>query len=577
MRKKSVSNAKWVKQDISKKDLLFIQQKYGVCEIVAAALCKRVDNLDCLQDFLSPKLKNLLPDPFLLLDMKAATQRIKAAIQSGEKIVIYGDYDVDGATSSALFKNYFAQIGVQVDIYIPDRILEGYGPNKQAFLNLAQSGYTLCITVDCGIVAHAEIEFAQQNGLDVIVVDHHISTDKMPSAVAVVNPNRIDQSQILHTESLAAVGVSFLVLIALNVVLRYSGFFQENAIKEPNLIQFLDVVALGTVCDIVKLTGINRAFVFQGLKVIKKNKNLGLATLIAELGIFDEISAYHLGYIIGPHINAGGRISKSSLGSQLLCTKCSQEAKKIAHQLIALNIKRKEIEDQALGQALLQVESVEDKFVMVSSDQWHQGIIGIVASRLKDHFYLPTFVISCGQSVAKASARSIKGTNLGAVVIIAKSEKIIIEGGGHKMAAGFSVENAKLLELRQFFKKQFANINTERIIEFDAQIKLWEITQTLCSQLEVLEPHGVGNPEPKFVISDFSIAYSRVIKDQHVSCVLVDNATGAKKNAIAFRAMQSGLGKILIDGVAKKILAKIKLNHWNGRQDVQIIIDDVSV
>jgi single-stranded-DNA-specific exonuclease len=570
----TINGAKLHFKSISVKDKLFLTQKYGIPYVISTLLYNRQPNLDEIDHFLSPKLKNLIPDPFLLLGMQKAINRIIDAIKLDEKIVIYGDYDVDGATSSALFKKYFKALGLNVKIYIPDRISEGYGPNKSAFLKLKELGYNLCITVDCGIMAHDEIKFAKENKLDVIVVDHHMSIDTLPDAEAVVNPNRIDQPNVPYTENLAAVGVSFLVLIAVNTTLRSINFFQQNNIEEPNLIDYLDIVALGTVCDIVKLTGINRALVKQGLKVIQKRKNLGLRTLIDVLGIYDEITTYHLGYIIGPHINAGGRLSDSSLGSELLSTDDPQRAKDIAVTLQSLNLKRREIEKSAFDEALLKVEYTNDKFVMVDSENWHQGIIGIVASRLKDHFHLPTIVISKDTEIGKASARSIKGTNLGAAVISAKTENLIIEGGGHEMAAGFSVENKKILDLKNFFKKQFHDINTEKIIIIDEEIQLNAITVDFCQQLNLLAPYGVGNPEPKFIISNIRIINARIINNQHISCIISDLFTGKSIRAIAFQIINSKLGNSILCSNVTKLLVKIKLEYWQGRLNPQLIIED---
>lgn len=570
----TINGARLEFKSVPARDKLFLSQKYNIPSVISSLIYQRQPDFDGIDDFLLPKLKNIIPDPFLLLEMEQAIKRIVQAINSSERIVIYGDYDVDGATSSALFKKYFKAIGINVGIYIPDRISEGYGPNKNAFLKLRQSGYRLCITVDCGVLAHKEIKFAKENNLDVIVVDHHMSIETLPDADAVVNPNRIDQPRVPYTESLAAVGVSFLVLIALNSILRSQNFFELNNIQEPNLIDYLDIVALGTVCDIVKLNGINRALVKQGLKIIQKCKNLGLRTLIDELGIYDEITAYHLGYIIGPHINAGGRLSDSSLGSELLSTDDRERASEIAVTLKGLNLKRREIEKIALDEALVKANSTCDKFIMVDSENWHQGIIGIVASRLKDHFHLPTIVISRDSSMGKASCRSIKGTNLGAAVISAKAEGLIIEGGGHEMAAGFSVENKKLDDLKNFFRRQFHGINTERVITVDEEVQLHSITAEFCQQISLLEPYGVGNPEPKFILSNIRMINPRVINDQHISCIVIDNFTGKSVRAIAFQAMNSKLGNSILLSSPTKLIVKIKLDCWQGRFAPQLIIED---
>lgn len=576
----TVCGAKLSLLTIDYKTRLFFEQKFGLSAILASVLYNRKYNESSIENFLSPRIKNSLPDPFLLLGMKEAIARIIYAIDNQEKIVVYGDYDVDGATSSALLKNYFKELGVIVDIYIPDRIEEGYGPNSQAFLKLKQASYSLCITVDCGIVAFNEIKFAKENGLDIIIIDHHISAETLPEAVAIVNPNRIDQEYISGTENLAAVSVSFLVIIALTKQLKENNFFQGQLI--PDLMEFLDLVALGTVCDIVKLTEINRALVATGLKIIKKKKNLGLRALIEQLGIKGELTAYTLGYIIGPHINAGGRISKSSLGSRLLSSNDEEEALEIALQLKVLNIKRKEIEKAAFEEALQQVICVKQKFVMVQSSNWHPGVIGIVASRLKEHFHLPTIVISSAQSssnIGKASCRSIAGTNLGAAVLEAKIAGLIIEGGGHKMAAGFSVELNKIKDLTLFFKEKFLPINTERTIKIDDEITLAAITIEFCQELEKLQPFGMGNSEPIFLLKNIKIINPSIIKEEHISCLIYDSLTNKSMRAVAFKAANNSLGQHLINpyGTNKsitKLIIKVKPGYWQGRLKAEIIIED---
>ncbi|ABD45889.1 single-stranded-DNA-specific exonuclease RecJ [Neorickettsia sennetsu] len=572
--RKSIKGSVWIHNYVPPKELLFLRQKFGLSLTVASVLYNRVGADDDIATFLDPKLKHTLPDPFSLLGMKEGIERILRAISEDEKIVIYGDYDVDGATSSALLKNYFREIGKKVDIYIPDRITEGYGPNKVAFTQLKKEGYTLCITVDCGILAHAEIEAANTIGLDIIVVDHHISTDVIPPATAVINPNRIDQPNVINTEHLAAVGVSFLLLIGLNVVLRAKGFFDNK--KEPNLINYLDLVALGTVCDVVRLTGINRAFVKQGLKVIDQRKNLGLSILTKELKLFSTLEAYHLGYVIGPHINAGGRISQSSLGSRLLSTQNPAEAEEIATTLCVLNLKRKEIERAALQEVITQVEKTSKKVILAASANWHQGIIGIVASRIKDRYHLPTIILSIDGNIAKASARSIRDANIGMAVIAAKESGLIIEGGGHKMAAGFSCETRKIPAIRDFFEEYFKDVNTQETIHIDSELYIDTITSDLCDDLKILAPHGAGNPEPKFVLKDVRVVTSKIIgEDGHIACTLRDVRTHTVIRGIAFRA-DPILKEAILNCEVTNFLVKIKADSLGYSNKPQVIIEDAS-
>ncbi|AHX11609.1 single-stranded-DNA-specific exonuclease RecJ [Neorickettsia helminthoeca str. Oregon] len=571
--KVSVKGAIWSLNEVPEKEILFIKQKFGLSSIVASVLYNRVETEDDISAFLDPKLRNTLPDPFSLLGVAQAVERILEAIKKNEKIVIYGDYDVDGATSSALIKNYLRNIGKEVSIYIPDRITEGYGPNSTAFTKLREEGYTLCITVDCGILAHKEIESANSIGLDIIVVDHHISTDVIPPAVAVINPNRIDQPHIRHTENLAAVGVSFLLIIGLNATLRATGFF-DGIRDEPNLINYLDLVALGTVCDIVKLTGINRALVKQGLKVIDQKKNLGLSILIHELEIYTKLDVYHLGYIIGPHINAGGRISKSSLGSTLLSTNDVSEATEIARILRALNLRRKEIEKTALQEAITQIENTNRKVIMVASKNWHQGIIGIVASRIKDRYHLPTIIVSIDNNIGKASARSIKNANIGTAVIAAKEKGLIIEGGGHRMAAGFSCEIGKIPEIQQFFEEHFKNIDIQETVHVDGELYVDTITYDLYEELKVLAPCGPGNPEPRFVLTSVRVVTSKIIgEDGHIACTLRDIRTYKTIRGIAFHP-NSKLTEAILNCEATRFLVKVKLENWQSVSKPQVIIED---
>ncbi|KYH12700.1 single-stranded-DNA-specific exonuclease RecJ [Neorickettsia sp. 179522] len=570
----SIKGSIWVHNPIPSKELLFLRQKFGLSLTVASVLYNRVEADDDIANFLDPKLKHTLPDPFSLLGMKEAIERILKAISQDEKIVIYGDYDVDGATSSALLKNYFREIGKKVDVYIPDRITEGYGPNKAAFTQLKKEGYTLCITVDCGTLAHTEIEVANTIGLDIIVVDHHISADVIPPATAVINPNRIDQPNVPYTEHLAAVGVSFLLLIGLNVILRTKGFFDNKS--EPNLINYLDLVALGTVCDVVRLTGINRAFVKQGLKVINQRRNLGLQTLTQELKLFNTLDTYHLGYIIGPHINAGGRISQSSLGSRLLSTQNPAEAEEIATTLCVLNLKRKEIERTALQEVITQVEKTNKKIILAASANWHQGIIGIVASRIKERYHLPTIILSIDGNIAKASARSIKGANIGVAVIAAKESGLIIEGGGHKMAAGFSCAVEKIPAIREFFEEYFKEVDTQESIRIDSELYIDTITSDLCEDLKILAPHGSGNPEPKFVLKNVRIVTSRIIgEDGHIACTLRDARTHTSIRGIAFRA-DPILKEAILNCEVTNLLVKIKADNLGYSGKPQVIIEDAS-
>lgn len=568
--KRSVANASWQLQETNQREVLTLTQRFELPEILARILVARGINIENASNFLYPLLRSLLPDPFHLLDMNKAVSRIIKAINNKENIAIFGDYDVDGATSSALISRYFMEIGIHSLIYIPNRIDEGYGLNTDALLQLKKKGIKLCISVDCGTLAHQPIEDAKNFDLDVIVVDHHIGTEKLPNAIAVVNPNRLDENSPYN--NLAAVGVSFLLVVALNKSLREQGFFLNK--KEPDLFDLLDLVALGTVCDVMQITGLNRAFVFQGLKIISARKNVGLCVLSDVLEILEKPNVSRLGFSIGPCINAGGRVGEASLGAKLLSTNDEEEAHEIALKLIDLNNARKVLETEALSEAIIQAEKFiksNTKFIMVSGN-WHQGIIGIIASRLKEQFHLPAIVISLSNGVGKASCRSIAGVDIGAAVLSAKFMNLIIEGGGHNMAAGFSVEEKKINDLCNFFAARFVNSINEKFLKVDGIITVKTINLSLWRQLQRLEPFGVGNPEPRFIIQGIKVTKPEIIGTDHIKCFITDES--AMVRAIAFRSANTKLGLAIMEGNVRAVLGKISMNYWNGREFIQFLIED---
>ncbi|MDG7055166.1 MAG: single-stranded-DNA-specific exonuclease RecJ [Wolbachia endosymbiont of Menacanthus eurysternus] len=569
--KRSITNALWRLQEADQREILTLTQKFELPEILARALVIRGVSVESAGNFLYPLIRSLLPDPFHLLDMDKAVCRIIRAMNNGENIAIFGDYDVDGATSSALINRYLRTIGIYSIIYIPDRVNEGYGLNADALLQLKKKGIDLCISVDCGTLAYQPIEDAKNFDLDIIVIDHHLGTEKLPSAVAVVNPNRLDESS--PYTNLAAVGVSFLLIVALNKSLREQGFFTNR--KEPDLFDLLDLVALGTVCDVMQITGLNRAFVSQGLKVMSARKNVGLRVLFDALGILEKPSVSRLGFNIGPCINAGGRIGEASLGARLLSTDNEEETHSIALKLIDLNNTRKMMENEAILEATTQAEkSVKSgaNFVMVSGN-WHQGIIGIIASRLKERFHLPTIVISLNNEIGKASCRSIPGIDIGAAVLSAKFINLIIEGGGHSMAAGFAIKEGKVNDLYDFFTERFAHFTHNKALKADGIVTAKAINLSLWNQLQRLEPFGVGNPEPRFIIQGAKIRKPEVIGVDHIKCFIADD--NAMVRAIAFRSANTHLGSAIMKGNVEAILGKISMNYWNGNEFVQFLIEDV--
>lgn len=578
---KSVNGYNWALRPYDERTSLALSQKFELPEITARLLAAKGVAIENAEDFLNPSIKNSLPDPYHLIDMEKAAKRLAEAVKANESVVVFGDYDVDGATSSALLKKFFAQLGLNAGIYIPDRIDEGYGPNTEALLRLRKEGADVVITVDCGTVSFEPLEEAKRSGLEIIVIDHHIGAEQLPDAIAVVNPNRIDETSP-HT-NLAAVGLSFLLAVAISRALRTDGFFKNR--PEPDIMQLLDLVALGTVCDVMPLTGLNRAYVSQGLKIMAKRNNLGLKTL-ADVARMDGAPAvYHAGFLLGPRINAGGRIGKAWMGAKLLSTDDESEAEQIALELDKLNEERKAIETLVLDEALALADKINDPVIIVAGEGWHPGVIGIVASRLKEKYRRPTAVIALKNGVGKASARSISGVDFGAAVTAARIEGLLIAGGGHKMAAGFTVEEKRLGEFKEFINSQLKNqvekTLSQNIFTIDGLINTGGITVELAKSFEVIGPFGAGNSEPVFVLHNARIIKSDIVGEQHIRCIIGDGGAfpnpKTKLKAMAFRCLETPLGKALISSYGRDvhIAGKIKLNRWQGNETAEFHIEDM--
>jgi single-stranded-DNA-specific exonuclease len=579
----SVTGASWQLQEAPERMVLALSQKLYLPEIVARVLASRGFDNETAPNFLDPKLKNLLPDPMHFLDMEKAVNRIAQAITSGEKIAIFGDYDVDGATSSALLKRYFRECGNSPLIYIPDRIDEGYGPNVEAMLELAKQGIKLCITVDCGTLSFEPIAAASSAGMEVIVIDHHLSAEQFPEALAIVNPNRIDETS--EYRYLAAVGMCFMVAVAVHSKLRTDGWFTKLG-KEPDLLSLLDIVALGTVCDVMPLVGLNRAFVAQGLKVLRTRKNIGLAALADVAGIDSIPGSYHLGFVLGPRINAGGRVGKSDLGARLLSTESHEEALKIATELNRLNLERKTIEQLVLDDAIAQVErnGTQHPIIFASGQGWHPGVIGIVASRLKEKYNRPSAVIAINNGEGKASARSVSGVDLGAAILSALQLGIIPKGGGHAAAAGFTVDETRIDELHSFLCNRFSensDIFAGRKIKIAAYLTVAALNTKLAKSLSQLEPFGSGNHEPIFAITNAYLAKAEIIGNGHIRCIIGDaraGGTGGSIKAMAFRSADTELGKLLLSASGRNLnfAGKIRLNNWQGYERAEFLLEDAA-
>ena len=577
----SVLGKDWISKNYNEETVNFLKDNFSLSEIVSKLIAIRNIKLDEVKLFLEPKIKNLLPNPFILKDMEKSVDRTIAAISNKEAIGIFGDYDVDGATSTAILGNYFREIKHKTEIYIPDRKIEGYGPSKQGFEKLIAKGSKLIFTVDCGTLSFDTIEYSQKKNTDVLVLDHHQSELKLPNAFSIVNPNRYDDSSKLNY--LCAAGVCFMFLVALNKKLREIGWFKTINIQEPDLINYLDLVSLGTVCDVVPLVGLNRAIVTQGLEVLKKKTNLGLKTLKNICGIESNLNTYHLGYVLGPRINAGGRVGKSSHGANLLISKDSKQVFKIATELELYNKERKLIEGTMLKKIETNISiDPNEPVIVLSGHNWHGGVIGIIASRLKEKYNKPTVIISVEKGIGKASARSVLGFDIGTVIISAVQNNILKKGGGHKMAGGFSIDENKIQEFKDFITKKFIkiekNLNNRNILFFDSKISPSALNEDFFIEINSLSPFGSGNPEPRFVIEDLELLKSSVVGDKHIRSLLTSQ-DGSIVKSVTFNAVKTDLQTHLMSKKGKKIniFGKLSLNEWKGRKNVEFIIDDISV
>ncbi|MGA8401655.1 MAG: single-stranded-DNA-specific exonuclease RecJ [Stellaceae bacterium] len=561
-----------------------IAAQLAVSDILARLLTQRGVRLEEAARFLAPRLRDQLPDPAHLKDMDRAVERLVRAICDGEKIVVYGDYDVDGATSAALLLRFFAAVGATGGLYVPDRMREGYGPNAPALLKLKAEGAGLVVTVDCGTTAHDALEAAKIAGLDLIVIDHHVAEPLLPSAVAVVNPNRLDEASA-HGH-LAAVGVAFLLAVAANRALREAGWYRTR--PEPDLLQWLDLVALGTVCDVVPLTGLNRALVAQGLKVAARGANPGMAALAAVAqtnGRAAAVDAYQLGFVLGPRVNAGGRVGVADLGARLLSTDDPARAAEWAQHLDAYNKERREIEAQTLAAAIELVDRQNAEspvLVFAAAEGWHPGVIGIVASRLKERYGRPAIVIALADGIGKGSGRSVPGLALGSAVIAARQAGLLINGGGHAMAAGFSVAADRLIELQEFLAERLNDGLDHALLvpelAIDAALSAEAAQGGLIAQLDALAPFGSANPEPRFAFPTVRAQYVEAVGSGHLKLRVADALGGGTLSAIAFRAAETPVGRLIAEakGRAIHIAGHLRRDTYRGGDAVQLVVDDAA-
>ena len=556
-----------------------IAQRFALPLPVARIIASRGIPVDDVANFINPKLQNLMPDPFCMKDMEKAAKRIAEAIVKKQKVAIIGDYDVDGATSSSVLRLYLESVGIEPEIHIPERD-EGYGPSRQAFDEFAAFGAELVITVDCGTTAFDVFDYAGSLNIPVIVLDHHEAEVRLPEVYAVVNPKRLDESDDYpYLKYMAAVGVVFCTIVAVNRELRKQWFFAGR--EEPNLLQWLDLVALGTVCDVVPLLGLNRAFVRQGLRIMSLRSNTGLRALIDKSGISEAPSAFHLGYVLGPRINACGRVGEASLGNKLLCSRDDFQAGQLADKLNEFNAQRKEIEAYVLLSAIEMLEGTPQEYpiAFAAGKDWHQGVVGIVAGKLKERYNVPAFVMSIEPDEVKGSARSVPGVDFGALIIAAKEKGRLTKRGGHTMAAGFSLPEDKIEAFRRFageyVRQKLGEEDVAPVIEVDSALDLLGANTDFAAALELLEPFGAGNAEPKIVLEHVRVVKPGIVGAGHVRCFLTSGNGGSLK-AMAFKIADTELGKTLLNsqGAAFDIAGVLRRDNWQGRNSVQFIIDD---
>jgi single-stranded-DNA-specific exonuclease len=581
--RRSVLGQRWRLRHAPEKQVLAAMQQHDLPELLARVVVGRGIGLEAMASHLSPTLRDLMPDPSHFLDMEKAAARVADAVEKGERLAIFGDYDVDGATSSALLRRYFRALGTEPVVYIPDRLAEGYGPNVPAMQHLARDRQCrVIITVDCGTVAFEPIAAAKAAGAEVVVLDHHQSEIALPEAAALVNPNRFDE--VSPYRHLAAVGMCFLFTVAMNRELRRRGAFTTR--KEPNLLELLDLVALGTVCDVVPLTTLNRAFVAQGLKVLAARNNAGLRALSDIGGVKETPTAYHLGFVLGPRINAGGRVGKADLGMRILSTEDEEEALALAQELNHLNAERRALEALTLEEAIEQAERSggNQPLLMVAAEHWHPGVIGIVAGRLKERYQQPVAVLAIDdKGIGKASCRSVPGVDFGQAVTAAKQAGLLLGGGGHAMAAGFSVARDKMAELHSFFNQRMeAGVTAhglERSLELDGCLALGGVTVELAKSLERAGPYGAGNPGPRFLLQGVRIARADTVGDSHLRCLLADPAGASNAplvKCMIFRAAESGVGQALAEQPQRlwHLAVQLRLNQWQGRETAELQVED---
>jgi single-stranded-DNA-specific exonuclease len=566
------------------KTAIAISQRHGLPELLGRVLASRAVALEEVPTALDPTIKALMPDPSTVRDMDKGAIRLAQAIVGNEPIAVFGDYDVDGAASAALMQRFLAAHNSKARVYIPDRMTEGYGPSREAIEALAEDGARLIVTVDCGTAGIEALATAAAHGADVVVVDHHQAEERLPPVAAVINPNR--QDDLSGLGHLCAAGVTFMLLVATVRELRRGGYYNTGR-APPDLIDALDLAALATVCDVVPLKGLNRAFVTKGLQVMRQRRNTGLRALADAAGLAVPPTPYHLGFVLGPRINAGGRIGDAGLGARLLATDDEVEAARIAQLLDRLNRERKAIEARMLEEAIARAEQLIEAdpdlpLLLIAAEDWHKGVVGLVASRLTDRFHLPSCVIAWSENDAgTGSLRSIDGVDIGAAVRAAVAAGHLAKGGGHAMAAGLTLARGQLDALQAFLVRRLAQATgaarAALSLDIDGALTPATVTDAFFDLLERAGPYGQGNPQPRFAFPAHRVKFAKVVGEAHVRCVL-EAGDGSRLDAVAFRAAGQPVGAALLAsaGMPLHVAGHLRRDTWNGREKRELVIEDVA-
>ena len=579
--KNSILKKNWIKKDTDLRFALHISQKYSLSNFTSNLLSTRSKEIDDIKNFLDPKIEFYLPNLKIFNDMEKGCDRLLDAINNKEKIAVLGDYDVDGLTSVVLLKKFLKFFDIDIFTYIPDRITEGYGPNKKAIDEIKSKKISLLIMLDCGTNSHEVISYINKNNIDLIIIDHHKSNEKHSDRIILINPNTIfDNSKYGF---LCTAGIVFIYLFFIKELINKRKLFNQI----PNLQDFLDLVALATVCDVVPLIDINRAFVYQGLKILSNRSNLGLKTLSDISKLNKKPDEEDLGFFFGPRINAGGRVGKSDIGEKLLSSNDEDQAELLVKQLNTLNYQRKLIEEKVYNEAIDKIKKDKknnNSTLFVFDKNWHEGVLGIVASRLKEKFNKPVIILTKNKEIFKGSGRSVVGIDLGLLILKAKQSNIIINGGGHQMAAGLSILEKKLNLFEVFFEKKVKeNKNINQInnnLFFDEALSLNAINDNLIESIDSIAPFGIGNPKPKFLFSNVRIIKPNLVGEskKHLSFFITDGIKTIK--AIIFYALDNALGDNILKNYKKSLFSfvgQVKKSIWKNKTSFETIIEDAII